>query len=126
LEILQPNKVFLDASSANKSVEDADTPSLVVGPTGACATKRLLSDYRTSALFVVIDVAGRVTQLVSCRQEGVTIRSETITFYLQIQQEMKNASKRKTTDMDPVRAYSVVLSISSRVFSKSWSSNTNT
>ena len=76
-EILQPNKVFLDASSTNKSIKNTNTPCFIIRPTSSCTTKRLLSDHSTSTFFVVVHVTCRVTQLVSCRQECMTIRSET-------------------------------------------------
>ena len=65
MELLQPHKVFFDASSTNESIENTDTPSFIVRSTSPSATKRLLSDHGTSAFIVIVNVACRVTQLVS-------------------------------------------------------------
>jgi len=76
MEILQPNKVFLDAPSANKSIKDTNTPSFIIRPTSACTTERLLAYHGTCTFFVIVYITSRVTQFVGCSKECVTVCSE--------------------------------------------------
>ena len=66
MEILQPNKVFLDAPSANKSIKNANTTGFIIRSTSACTTERLLSYYCTSTFVIIVHVTSRVTQFVGC------------------------------------------------------------
>ncbi len=76
--ILQPHKALLNAPRRHEPVEDRDAASLVIRPTRARATKRLLPDHRARALLVVVHVPRRVAQRVGRVEERLPVRSEAI------------------------------------------------
>jgi len=66
MEFLQPNKVFLDAVRANKSIKDTNTPSFIIRSTCASTTNRLLSYDGASAFIIAVYVTSRLAQLAGC------------------------------------------------------------
>jgi hypothetical protein len=67
----------------------------------------------TRALFIVVDVSGRITELVGGEQKCTTVIGESVSG--DINSRTKRCGER--TYMEPVRAYSVVESIRPRVLS---------
>lgn len=76
LEILQPDKILLDAARADEAVEDADTARLVVRTTCPCSTEWLLPDYSARALLIVIHVSCCVSQPVRRGEECMAVGGE--------------------------------------------------
>jgi len=80
LELLQANKVFLDAPCTDKAPKDAHTTSFVVRTTGSGSAKRLLADNCPRTLFIVVDVAGCIAKSVRCLKKRYTILSEATSY----------------------------------------------
>ena len=74
--VFNPDKVLLDAPRRDEAVEDGHAACLVVRTTRTRTAKWLLADDRASALFVVVDVAGCVSQLVRRLQKSLALRCE--------------------------------------------------
>jgi hypothetical protein len=114
--LLQPHKILLDTPRTHKPIKDTHTPRLVVRPTPARPAEGLLPHHGARALVVVVYVAGGVAEAVGSGEEGLTVCSEAVGCWCQSQCWWWVESKWETY-MAPVRAYSVVLSIKSSVFS---------
>jgi len=72
---LKPNKRLLNAPCRHKAGEERDTTRLVVRPAGTTASKRLLSDNRTRALFVVVYIPCSVSERIcSFDERGAILR----------------------------------------------------
>ena len=73
-EVIQSDKVLLDATRRHEAVEDGHTSSLVVGATSTRTAERLLTDDGTRAFFVVVHVTSSVAKLVGCLEESLAVR----------------------------------------------------
>lgn len=111
MEVLEPHEILLDAPRTNKPIENADTPSLIVGPTCTRSAERLLPNNSACTFFVVVDVASGVAKLVGCVNQGIAVRGETANVSVGL------TDGSAGTYMAPVNAYSEVESMSSSVFS---------
>lgn len=100
-EVLEPDKVLLDAARGHEAVEDRDAARLVVCAAAPRATERLLADDRARALLVVVHVAGGVTQAVRRVYEGLAVRRET-GYGVALDERRKQRIMR--TYMEPVSA----------------------
>ena len=76
--VLEPYEVFLDAARGHEAVEDRDATGLIVRAARACTAEWLLTDDRSCALLVVVDVACRVAEAVSGLQKHLAVRRETV------------------------------------------------
>ena len=74
--VLEPYEVFLDAARRDEAVEYGHAARFVVRTARARTAEGLLADYGAGALFVVVDVSGRVTESVRRNEECVTVRRE--------------------------------------------------
>lgn len=72
-KVLQRQEVLLDTPRADEPVENRDTPRLIVRPARTRTTERLLADDGTRTLFVVVDVASCVAELVGGEEEGFAL-----------------------------------------------------
>lgn len=115
MEVLHAHKVLLDAPCADEPVEDTDASSLVVRPTAARTTERLLAHHSTSAFLVVINVSGSIAEPVGGGEKCLALGGEAIRESHQRWITEKTLDEK--TYIAPVKAYSVVVSIKSRVFS---------
>lgn len=115
MEVLRAHKVLLDAPCAHEPIEDADASSLVVRPAGPRTTERLLAHHSTSAFLVVVNVSSSIAEPIGGGEEGLALGSKAIRESHQrcITEEILG----KKTYIAPVKAYSVVVSIKSKVFS---------
>ena len=75
--VLEPDEVLLDAARGHEAVEDRDGARLVVRAAAPRTAERLLPDDGARALFVVVDVPGRVAQSVRRLHECVAVRGKT-------------------------------------------------
>ena len=74
---LEPDKVLLYAARRHEAVEDRDGARLVIRAAAPRPAERLLPDDGARALFVVVDVPGRIAQSVRRLHECVAVRGET-------------------------------------------------
>lgn len=79
LELLQPNKVLLNASGRHKAIEDANAPCFIVCAACTCTAERLLSNNSTCALLVVVYITSRITQLVRGGEERLSVGGKATT-----------------------------------------------
>ena len=74
--LLCPNETLLDTPRGHKPVEDADTPSLVVGTATPGTSERLLTNDSSRAFFIVIHVSGSVAEPIGGLDEHLSVRRE--------------------------------------------------
>src|SRR6266571_4273997 len=78
-EILQTDEVFLYAPRTNESVKYAHAACLVIRSAGSSTTKGLLADSSARTLFVIINVAGCITQTRRSLDEDFPVTSKDCT-----------------------------------------------
>ena len=119
-ELLEGHEAFLDRPGADEPIKERDATCFVVGTTRASSTKRLLSYHRSIALFVVINIPCGMTKPARRFLENGPILGKAGTNH----EHGISTVKSTNTYIAPVNAYSVVVSMSSMVLSKSASSYT--
>lgn len=75
--VLEPDEVLFDGARGHEAVEDGNGTRLVVRAAATRTAERLLSDDGARALFVVVDIAGRVAESVGRLQERLAVCGET-------------------------------------------------
>lgn len=75
-KVLQRQEVLLDTPRTNEPIENRDTARFIVRPARTRTTERLLTDDGTRTLFVVVDVAGCVAELVGGEEKGFAFGCE--------------------------------------------------
>jgi hypothetical protein len=79
LEVFEANKVLLDAPRAHETIEEADATRLVVRSARTSTTKRLLTNYGTSALIVVVNVTRSMPESVRGCDQCCAVSAEDCT-----------------------------------------------
>ena len=120
VELFEGHEALLDRPGADEPIEEHDTACFVVGAACSSSAKWLLSHNGPRALFVVINIPRGITKLARRFLEDRAILSKARTD----RQHGITMREPPNTYIAPVKAYSVVVSMSSRVLSKSTSSYT--
>ena len=114
-DLVDSNKALLDTPCTHEAIEDIDTSRLIVRPTSPSSTERLLTDDRSCAFVVVIDVPSGVAQTVCGVDEDLAVGCEAGRRDILGLADQKE--RGRGTYIAPVRAYTEVLSTKSKVFS---------
>jgi len=114
-KFLDPHKIFLDTSRADEPVKDANASSFVICTAGPSPSERLLAHHGARAFFVIVDITSCVTEFIGGSEEGCAGRREAGRFNTII--SLGNLKKLIRNAHSASKAYSVVLSIISNVFS---------